>query len=237
MDAQDRIDITFDFRSDTPAYPWNDPDALSPTLRRYHRLLWSKRLPCGSVFLLDDNPPHYLHHLSALGEFWLTSDSVVPTFSNEPRLTQIIAAIPSEEMEEFRRIGYTIGGMMVFPGNRVEGQMTINGARGLHPRIKDRFDLTIECIRRYYRNELNPLSKPLARYATFFGLFGDFLRYTEYFLLQDLVAEDFSTVRFFTPFDNFNTSPLPASIDAYRNYRQRAIEFIEARNSRILHSI
>jgi hypothetical protein len=27
---------------------------------------------------------------------------------------------------EFNSIGYTIGGMMVFPGKRVEGKMTIN---------------------------------------------------------------------------------------------------------------
>jgi len=34
------------------------------------------------------------------------------------------------------RIGYTIGGMMVFPGNRLGRKMTINVARGFHPRIK-----------------------------------------------------------------------------------------------------
>jgi len=45
MDTHSRIDITFDFRSDTPGYPKKDPDALSPTLRRYHKLLWSKPLP------------------------------------------------------------------------------------------------------------------------------------------------------------------------------------------------
>ena len=87
------------------------------------------------------------------------------------------------------RIGYTIGGMMLFPGNRVGGKMTINGARGFHPRIKDRFDLTVECIRRHYRDEPSPLSDTLARYADFFGLFGDFQGYVEYFLLQDLVSE------------------------------------------------
>ena len=47
--------ITFDFRSDTP--PGRDPDALSPTLRRYHQLLWSKPLPSGAPFELDGGPP------------------------------------------------------------------------------------------------------------------------------------------------------------------------------------
>ena len=141
-----------------------------------------------------------------------------------------------EELETFRMIGYTIGGMMLFPGNRIGRKMTINGARGFHPRIKDRFDHTVECIRRHYRNEPSPLSEALRRYADFFGLFRDFRGYVEFFLLQDLVTEDCSAVKFLTPFENFTTSPLPASIEDYRAYRQRAIEFIEARNHRILQS-
>jgi uncharacterized protein DUF6994 len=64
------IDITFDFRSDTP--PGKDPDTWSPTLRRYHQLLWSKRLASGVLFELDvSGPPFYLHHRSELGEFSL----------------------------------------------------------------------------------------------------------------------------------------------------------------------
>lgn len=68
------IDITFDFRSDTA--PGRDPDAVSPTLRKYHQLLWSKPLPSGAPFELDATFPHtYLHHLSELGEFFLSSDA------------------------------------------------------------------------------------------------------------------------------------------------------------------
>ena len=56
----------------------------------------------------------------------------------------------------------------------------------------------------------------------------------EFFLLQDLVSEDCSAVRFFAPFEDFRvTSPLPGSVDAYRDYRQLAMDFIEARNLRI----
>ena len=50
---REAIDITFDFRSDTP--PGRDPDTSSPTLRSYHRALWSKHLPSGEQFNLDDN--------------------------------------------------------------------------------------------------------------------------------------------------------------------------------------
>ena len=75
------IDITFDFRRDTP--DGKDPDTYSKTLRRYHTLLWSKRLPAGGLFQLDDaTPGHYLHHRSAMGEFSLSSDAVIPTFNH-----------------------------------------------------------------------------------------------------------------------------------------------------------
>jgi hypothetical protein len=227
----DVIDITFDFRSDTP--PGRDPDTYSPTLRRYHQLLWSKPLPSGVPFVLDITTPRYLHHRSEFGEFWLSSDAVIPSFSRSLKLAHIVELIPEVEREEFNRIGYTIGGMMVFPANRVGGAMTINGARGFHPRIKDRFDLTVECIRRHYLGQPSPLSDTLARYADFFGLFDDFAGYVDFFLLQDLMNEVTSTVKFFTPFEDFIASPLPGTLDAYFGYRQRAIEFIEARNRRI----
>jgi hypothetical protein len=229
------IDISFDFRTDTPAGA--DPDAVSPTLRKYHHLLWSKTLPGGAVLELDDTTPGvYLHHRSSLGEFFLSSDSVIPSFRREQALAEVIAQIPKDEWEAFMRTTYTIGGMMVFPGNRIDRKMTINGARGFHPRIKDRFELTVECIRRHYRSERSPLSDTLARYADFFDLFESFQGYVEYFLLQDLVSPDYSSVHFFAAFEDFSVSPLPGGFDAYRTYRQRALEFIEARNERILNS-
>lgn len=57
------------------------------------------------------------------------SDAVVPSFTREVRLVDIVDQIPREELDEFDHIGYTIGGMMLFPGNRVGPKMTINGAR------------------------------------------------------------------------------------------------------------
>lgn len=226
------IDITFDFRSDTP--PGKDPDTYSPTLRRYHQLLWSKPLPSGAPFELDvTTSGTYLHHHSELGEFGLSSDAVIHTFSGWPRLRHIIDQIPEEETEAFNRAAYTIGGMMVFPGLQVDRKMTINQARGCHPRILDRFDLTLECIRRHYLDEPNPLSATLARHADFFGLFGDFAGYVNFFYLQDLVNEATLTVRFSMPFEDFTASPLPGTLDAYFAYRRRATEFIDSRNRRI----
>jgi hypothetical protein len=235
MDTESEIDIAFDFRSDTPGYPKKDPDVCSPTLRRYHKYLWNKPLPSGVMLTLDDTTQHYLHHRSVeLGELFLASDAVIPTFRKERSLGHVIDAIPDEEHENFLRLGYTIGGMMVFPGQREGRKMTINGARGFHPRIKDRFDLTVECIRRHYCNEWSPLQSVLARYASFFDLFGDFRGYVEFFLLQDLVAEDYSVVTLFPPFKGFSVSPLPASLNEYLLYREHAMNFIRARNTRIL---
>jgi len=230
--TSETIDITFDFRSDTP--PGRDPDTFSPTLRTYHQLLWSKPLPSGAPFALDATlPPYYFRHASELGEFLLSSDAVVPTFSRARELAHIFPKIPQGETDAFNRLGYTIGGMMVFPANTVSRKMTINGARGFHPRIRDRFDLTVECIRRHYVGESSPLSATLARYTDFFHLFGDFAGYVDFFLLQDLVDEITRRVKFFTPFEDFAASPLPRPLSAYLDYRKRAVEFLDTRNHRI----
>jgi len=231
--AVSSIDITFDFQSDTP--PGRDPDAWSPMLCGYHKRLWNKRLPRGATFDLQDTTPGVcLHHRSAIGEFFLSSDAVVPPFLREPRLSGVLEPISVEARQTFMSLGYTMGGMMICPGSRIGRKNTINGARGFHPRIKDRFDLTVECIRRQYCGELSPLSDVLARYADFFTLFSHFRGYVEFFLLQDLVIEDCSDVRFFIPFEGFKTSPLPGSTEAYRAYQRLALDFIGARNQRIV---
>ena len=227
------IDTTFDFQTDIPL--GKDPDAFSPTLRRYHKVLWSKPLPCGIVFkLVDTTPKVYLHHQSEVGEFYISSDSAINSFRHEKKIKHIIDQIPIIELVEFRNISFTIGGMIVFPGNRIDNKITINGARGFHPLIKDRFDLTVECIRRHYLGKNSPLSETLSRYKTFFNLFESFRGYVEFFLLQDLVSVDFCSVKFFLPFDDFKKSPMPSTLESYKNYKQSAIEFIEARNHRIL---
>jgi len=228
------IDTSLDFRTDTPGYPKRDPDVHSPTLRRYHKLLWSKPLPNGRLLHLDDTVRGaYLHHRSELGEFFLSSDSVIPTFTRWGFAKAHPELYPPRENEAFMAISYTIGGMMVFPGNRVQGKWTINQARGCLKKISDRFDLTVECIRRHYAAERSPLADTLARYRDFFVLFESFDGYVEFFLLRDLVNADCSHVKFFMPFDDFQTASVPQDDATYREYRRRSIEFIEARNCRM----
>jgi hypothetical protein len=225
------IDITFDFRSDANG---KDPDTHSKTLKRYHKRLWSKRLPGGELFeLVDTTRGSYLHHCSEIGEFSLSSDAVIPTFKWVPNIQRLI---PKEEIDAFNAVGYTIGGMMIFPGKRIDKQWTINQARGCTRSIGDRFDLTLECIRRHYCQVWSPLSDVLFRYADFFRLFRDFSGYVEFFLLQDLVSNDFSNVKVSAPFDEFRASPIPRTVQEYNDYKSDAIAFIRARNQRILSS-
>lgn len=225
----DLIDVAYDFRCDTP--PGKDPDAYSKTLRKYHKRLWSRVLPSGALFELTDSMPgHYLYHRSALGEFSLTSDAVIPTFKWAPQIQEMIS---QAELDAFNAVGYTIGGMMVFPGNRIDRKWTINQARGCTPRIGDRFDLTLECIRRYYLGTWSPLREVFARYRDFFGLFRDFAGYVEFFYLQDLVTDNFTAVRIAAPFDGFKGSPIPSNVAEYNAYRHASEAFIRARNRRI----
>ena len=71
----------------------------------------------------------------------------------------------------------TIGSYIVFPSQKVGNKATINGARGMHHKVRDRFDLTLKCIRRYYQGQDSPLRETLARYDAFFKLFNDFSGY------------------------------------------------------------
>lgn len=225
------IDTTFDVRTDAGG---KDPDTYSPTLRHFHKTLWSKPLPSGELFLLGDTTPGvYLHHRSRLGEFQLSSDSVIPTFTRWASLKPVTTQFAEDENEAFRTTASTIGGMMIFPGNRVDGKMTINGARGFTRKIADRMDLTLECIRRHYSSQASPLGETLQRYASFFALFGDFQGYVDFFLLQDLVTADYGAIHFFMPFDDFRTASVPGNIDTYIEYRRLTIDFVNARNRRM----
>lgn len=226
------IDITFDVYSDTP--PGKDPDSYSQTLRRYHQTLWSKELPNGQPFNLTmDAPKFYLHHRSDKGEFALSSDSLAHTYRNTKALSSIVSKISDETLDDFFRLCSTIGGYVVFPSKRIAGKVTINGARGFNARIKDRFDLTLECIRRHYARQQSPLSETLDRYSNFFDLFDTFQGYTDFFLFDDLISKSTGEVKFFLCFDDFQGSPLPSDPEAYLHYRDNLIAFVTARNERI----
>ena len=225
------IDINFNVYSDTPE--GKDPDSYSPTLRNYHKSLWSKKLPNGSLFKLNETIPMRLHHKSELGEFVLSSDSIANTYSSVKSSYNIIKNIKADEIEKFVSLCSTIGGYIIFPSERINNQMTINGARGINKKIRDRFDLTLECIRRYYRDEDNPLNETLKRYSSFFTLFVNFQSYVDFFLLQDLVDNNYSEIKYFIPFKSFEDSPLPSDTNQYKLYKENLSNFVVSRNERI----
>lgn len=221
------IDTAFDFHSDTP--PGKDSDAASPTLKYYHQLLWSKPLPSGIDFTLASEEKAYLVHRSSIGTYYLSSDAITTNLPG--RASKVITRIPGHRRPS--PVQYTIGRSIIFPGDRREGMSTINAARGFHPRIADRFDLSLECIRRFYAGIPNPLSDVLTRYSDFFTLFVDFEKYVEFFLLEDLVDETTGNIKFFHDFDDFQTPAVPQTTDQYLRYVSSSEQFAYARNQRM----
>jgi hypothetical protein len=223
------IDIEFNVYTDANG---GDPDSTSPTLRSYHKILWSKQLPNGQTFELDNKKSGtYLYHKSELGEFNLGSDSITHSYRNQTRKKWLIKQIPNEVNELFD-IGSTIGAYTLFPKNKIDKKFTINQARGVNSFIDDRFDLTLECIRLFYAGQHSPLYDTFLRYKDFFDLFENFKGYINFFLLNDLVDEN-ENIRFYLPFYNFKTKPTFTDVDEYLVYKEKVINFIKARNQRI----
>ena len=239
------FDVSFDFTLDTPDY-WehfwernhglgaggNDPDAMSPTLQQYHRMLWSKPLPNGEVMnLIAGQGSAYL----TWRNFRFGSDSITASFRYKKyrhmiELVQKELPNYNEYVESYLHTAYTIGGMIIFP-KRVGG---INPSRGCHSMIRDRWDLTLECIRRYYANEDSPLSDVLKQDHAFFDLFGSFKNYVDFFFLQDCVTDDYSAVIMWLDNGEFTEDPLPKSVNDYLKWMEHQLTFVNRRNARIL---
>ena len=225
------IDTTFNFYSDSGG---KDPDSHSPTLKKYHKLLWSKALPNGEIFTLTDTDSNsYLTYISAQEKISLSSDSISNSYRDKKALSSIVQDL-SKEVEEFRNLGSTIGGYILFPSKKIDGKMTINGARGFNQKIADRFDLTLECIRLHYLGMSNPLQEVLTQNAAFFKLFENFAGYVDFFLLQDLVNANYESINLFIPIKQmFESSPLPANKEEYLQYMKSSTSFTAKRNERI----
>ena len=166
----------------------------------------------------------------------MSSDKIVHSYRGayKKRIAAVMEQVPPEHAAQVHDEGSTIGGYLLFPGDVRDRKPTINGARGLHPKICDRIDLTLECIRRHYEREDSPLAGSLNRYQDFFSVFCDFRHYVRFFLLEDLVNTKCTEIRWHLPFDDFDRSPLPRTPDEYETYRQASLRFVRARNHRIL---
>ena len=229
-----RINSRFDARADTN--PNSDPDSHSETLCQYHKLLWGKPLPGGEILDLSDNVKgKYLFHTSSKGEFNFKSDCLAHTFHNMKRMEYIIEKLDYEERVNIYDRFQLPGGYIIFPGDCRDGVMTINQARGCDQRIVDRFDLTLECFRRFYADEKSPLSRTFNAYRDFFDLFESFECYVEFFLLDDLIDKRSGSIKFFLPFDDsFPMRPFPKDMNEYKRYISNSLNFIQARTERMV---
>jgi hypothetical protein len=223
------LDLNYDFHTDAKG---GDPDSKSPTLRKYHKMLWSKPLPCGKFFELSDQKNGvYLYHKSDLGEFFFGSDAITHSYKKHKRKQWLTKQIP-DEVNELYSTGSTIGAFTLFPNNKIDNQHTINQARGVNSFIDDRFDLTLECIRLFYLDIQSPLFETLLRYKDFFSLFDNFIGYVQFFLFEDLIDEK-GKIKFYLPFDGFKTRPTFSNIDDYILYKRGVMNFINSRKKRM----
>jgi hypothetical protein len=249
MDEMD-VDFCFyddpDVGEDPPDYENSrDADRYSMRLRQSHSVLWSKELLDGNMLTLQPNDAGWLdvsspHSLTSTG-IRLSSDTIAtPHERYESRDMHLLwGALPAAVRTHYKRRFYTIGGFLVFPRRRD----SINVSRGRIFTIQDRFDLTLECIRRYYSGETdasaNPLGAVLLADAEFFELFGrgaaGFAFYTKFFHLDGLVVD--GEVRTFDDVDggswDFTGSPLPTTPETYRQYLDNVVRFVDERNGSI----
>jgi hypothetical protein len=221
------IDTNFNFSNDTKC---GDPDTDSRKLYEYHKLLWEKVLPCSKKLDLEiiNYYGKFLLKNNLYGDF--SSDRMFPHFVGKYN-NKFNGWLTDSEINELKFKCRTIGNHIIFPAHTKNGN-TINQVRGFNIQICDRFDLTLECIRLFYLNKQSPLFEVFLRYKNFFDLFIDFNSYIDYFLLQDLINED-GNIIFILPFDNFNRSALPESVEEYKFYKNNTIDFINKRNARI----
>ena len=213
-----------------------DPDSHSYRLASYHQQLWSKPLPNGEFFQLQlkGRSKFFLVYQGKAERFVYTSDSIAHTMSKWKKMKAIIDQAETHEIESFYDIALTIGGYVIFPSNRINNKLTINAVRGILKSISDRFDLTLECIRLYYSGKDNPLNEHLQRYRSFFDLFVDFKGYIDFFLLQDLVDDQYR-ILFWLPINSFDDyQVLPTTIEEYTSYKSSVMNFVVNRNNRIV---
>lgn len=193
------------------------------------------RLPSGNgVSLTIKGANKYtLVALVNKNEVEYSSDCIVMTMQKWKRMQTLLNQIPKEELESFDALTNTIGSYIIFPKNQIDNKPTINTIRGMSSKIKNRFDLTLECIRLYYLGQESPLYDHLTRYHSFFDLFVDFKGYVDFFLLQDLLDEQYR-ILFWLPFKSFyNYQVLPTTVEDYYSYRFNVMKFVFNRNTRI----
>ena len=213
------------------------------------RFFWRKQFPNGMVWDLTpkkNSRGYYFEWNASTKKHFYSSDSLLNTF-RWYQMKDVLKDVRnhvekglhldySKWLEDYVRKLYTMDGMIIFPC-RCGG---INTMRAF-TKVKDRVDLTFECIRRHYSGEKSPLSNCLEKDKAFFDLFKDFRGYVDFFLLQDIVSDDYKHVKCLFEnreycdefFVGSKETTVPQTADEYWQWYENTLDFVEKRNVRI----
>ncbi len=240
-------------RDDVP-----DIDTYSETLRKCQQCVYRRTLPNGELFDLQigNNPEYdYLYWFSPnyygndLEKSRFASDSIVNM--QERYAPQEKEFIPDKNIKHYKnklkkyvRAASTIGGEIIFPKHKYP--ISVNMARGRNHKIKDRFDLTLECIRRFYEKSeskrQSPLYDVLKADEKFFNLFKDFDNYVKFFYLDGSYVQG-GKIKFFIGGDMFEDgkdgfehpefSPFPKNTTEWNRLYRKQLKYLKKRNKQI----
>lgn len=250
------FDVNYNFLKDNPKYDPSiidkeyDPDQSSENLQIFHKILWSKEendIKFDFDRALDDDGKYILitHGFKITDtEKIFSSDWIINDYQhwdrNKCNDLKYLDNMDAKILKDFNNITNTIGGRIIFPKRRIDGKHeTINTHRYTEKKIRERFDITLECIRRFYigKESIPEFDETLKRYNFFFKLFGKstegFKNYCNFFLLNDLVSSNYEKINFFLDFNDFEINPYPKSEKEYMIFLRKATDFIQRRNKRI----
>jgi hypothetical protein len=239
-----------------------DPDWYGYQLYNFHEALWNiQRLKFSNIPELRNNSDYKYNNKKSVGGQYsrvlsnanssirLGSDSVMNIYWHRIDMRKFISELIKNKNNDFKifireylKKANTIGGFVLFPRH----PQSINQNRGTNSLIDDRFDLTLECIRRYYdkNDQENPLYNVLRTDNDFFEMFGSFEKYAEFFCLNKSYDEKQNWVKDGQvlsllnnqPLDDYDfgktTNPLPTA-DNWWTFYDNIMDRLDARNEQI----
>lgn len=163
----------------------------------------------------------------------LSGDNMVTRFTGRiPGITDALEQKLGEDWETFQqgiiRSGWRIGAEILFPRH----PNSLNGMRGFSWQIMDRFDLTLDCIRKFYDGLPSPLTWVLESDRAWFDHFLNFRGFVDFFLLNDWIDSSYQVI------DQLGTgNVLPQTVKELEHWLFRMEELTDARCRRIEESV
>ena len=205
-----------------------DPDSFSEILYDFFAELWNLSKPPFNVKKIWNGNAW---KLVGTGNYNLRlgTDSIMSIYWHRIDMRKFISELIKSKNNDFRifireylQKANTLGGFVLFPRRRIQ---SINQRRGTNSLIGDRFDLTLECIKRYYEEikksekdiNYNPLfgglnTDYIKEDKAFFDLFGKgktgFEKYAEFFCLNKSYGQKQNWVKDGQVLNLLNNQPL-----------------------------